>query len=70
MWVYVMTSVRQLASQLYICAKNFNIAIFLDTINMIKVKLRRMVILKELYSFIPLSVTVIVFQGHSSVKQF
>ena len=29
-----------------------------------------MVVLIELYQFIPRSVTLIVFQGHSSVQQF
>ena len=53
-----------------ICAKNFNIAIFSDTINMINVRHCMMVSLIELYPFIPLLVTLIVFQGHSSVKQF
>ena len=46
------------------CGKNFNIAIFLDSINMINVKTH------WAYPFMPLSVTLIVFQGHSSVKQF
>ena len=44
---YVMISVWQ-ASQLSICSKNLNIAIFLDIINVINVKLRRMVVLSEL----------------------
>ena len=52
------------------CDKNLKIAIFLDTVNMINVKLGMVVVLTELYPFIPLSVTLIVFQGHSSVKQF
>ena len=29
-----------------------------------------MIVLTELYPFIPLSVTLTVFQGHNSVKQF
>ena len=37
---------------------------------MIHVKLCMMVVLIELYSFIPLLVTLIEFQGHSIVKQF
>ena len=45
-----------------------NVAIFSDTTNMINVKLCMMVVLIELYPHIPLSVTPIVFQGHSSVK--
>ena len=50
--------------------KNFNIGIFLDTINMINVKLCMVVVLFELDLFIPLLVILIVFQGHSSVKKF
>ena len=50
--------------------KDFNITIFLDTINVINVKVCIMVELIELYPFIPLSVTLIVFQGHRSVTQF
>ena len=53
-----------------VSGKNFNIAIFLDTVNMINVKLCMMVVLVELYTFIPLSVTLIVLRGHSGVKQF
>ena len=53
------------ASQLSVCGKNFYIAIFLDTINMINVKLCMMVVLIELYPFMLFSVTLIVFQGHS-----
>ena len=53
-----------------VCGKHLNAAIFSDTINRINVKLRMMVVLIELYPFIPLSVTLVVFQGHSSVKQF
>ena len=44
--------------------------IFSDDMNMINVTVCMMVILIELYPFIPLSVTLIVFQGHSTVKQF
>ena len=54
-----MISVR-LASQTSIRGKNLNIVIFLNTINMINVKLCMMIVLIELYPFIPLSVTVIV----------
>ena len=50
--------------------QNFNIVIFSDTINVLNVKLCMMVELIEFYPFIPLSVTLMVFQGHSSVKQF
>ena len=56
------------AGQLSVCGKNFNVAIVLDTINMINVQFWIMLVLIELYPFIPLSVTLIVFQGHSSVK--
>ena len=49
--------------------KDFHVAIFSDTINLINANLCMMVLLAELYPFIPLSVTLIVFQGHSSVKQ-
>ena len=52
------------------CDKNLKIAIFLDTVNMINVKLGMVVVLTELYPFIPLSVTLIVYQSYSSVKQF
>ena len=48
--------------------KNFYIAIFSDTINLINVKLYMMVVLIELYPSIPLSVTLIIFQGHSNFK--
>ena len=49
------------ADLLFVCGKNFNVAIFSDTINMINVKSCMMVVLLELYTFIPLSVTLIVF---------
>ena len=58
------------AGRLSGCGKNFNVAIFSDTINIINVKLCMMIVLIELYPFIILSVTLIVFQGHGSVKQF
>ena len=47
-----------------------NDAIFLDTINMINIKLCITVVLIELYQYIRCSVTLIVFQGHCSVKRF
>ena len=65
MLVYVMINVRpasQPASQSVICGKSFNIVIFSDIINIINVKLCMMVVLIELCPLI-------VFQGHSSVKQ-
>ena len=50
-----------------ICGKKvFNILIFLDTIDVIKVKLCIMVVLIELYPFMPLSMSLIVFPGYSS----
>ena len=57
------------AGQVFRRSENLNVAIFLDTINIMKVKLCMPVVLTELYPFIPLSVTVIVFQIDSSVKQ-
>ena len=50
--------------------KILNFEIFSDSINMVNVTLCVMVALIVLYPFISLSVTLIVFQGHSSVKQF
>ena len=47
-----------------------NTGIYLDTINMINVKLCMMVLLIELYLFIPLSETLTIFQGHNNVEQF
>ena len=46
---------------------SFNIGIFSDTINVITVKVRTVVLLVELYLFIPLSVTSVILQCHSSV---
>ena len=48
-------------------ANNFNVAIFLDPVNMINVKVFMTLILTELYPFVPLPVILIVFH---SVKQF
>ena len=56
-----------LTGQVSICGENFNVAILLDTVSMMNVKICMMVVLVELYPFLPLSVTLIVFQGHSSV---
>ena len=50
-------------SQVSGLVKNFTIGIYSD-------KLCMMVLLIELYLFISLSVTMTIFQGHSSVKQF
>ena len=52
------------------CCKDFNVAIFSDTIHTIYVKLCMKVVLIELYLFVALSVTLTVFQGHSNVKHF
>ena len=68
--VYVMIGVGLAGWPMFVRGKNFNVGIFLDTINMINVKLCMMVVFIELYPFIPLSVTLIVFQGHNSVRQF
>ena len=50
--------------------KNNNFAIFSDIINVINVEFCMTVLLVELYLFILLSVTLTIFQNHSSVKQF
>ena len=52
------------------CGKNFNVAVFSDTMNVINFKLCMMVLLIELYLFIPLSVILTIFHGRSSVKKF
>ena len=49
--------------------ENFDIGIYSDTIYVINVKLCMMVLLIELYPFIPLSVTLTTFKGHSNVEQ-
>ena len=59
-----------MVSQVSGLVENFNIGIYSDTINVINVKLCMMILLTELYLFIPLSVTLTIFQGHSNVKQF
>ena len=69
MCMYVLISVR-LAGRLFICGKSVNVAIFSDAIKMDDFKICKVVVFIELYPFIPLSVTLIVFQGHSTVKQF
>ena len=58
------------AGRVSVCGKHFNVAIFTDTINTMNVKVCVMVVLTELYLFILLSVTLIVYQGNSSVKRF
>ena len=67
-WVGVVISVR-LASWLSACGKNFNVVIFSDTLIMINVKLCMTVGPIELSPALSLSVTLIVFQGHSSVTE-
>ena len=59
------------AGPLSVCGEICNVAISPDIINMINVKLCMMAVLTELYPFplMPLSVTLIAFEGHSSVKQ-
>ena len=56
-----MTSVRP-AGCVSIGSKDFNVAIFSDTINMINVKLGSTVVLIDLLPFIPFLVTLTVFQ--------
>ena len=53
-----------------VCGKNFNVANFLDTINMINVKLSKIVVHIVFYLLILLSVTLTVYHGHSNIKQF
>ena len=48
--------------------KNVKVAIFLDTIHMMNVQLCMIVLLSELYTFIPLTVTLNIFQSHSTVS--
>ena len=63
--VHVMISVGP-AGLLSACGKNFNVAIFSDTVNVINVKLCMLVELIELYQLIAFAVTLIVFQSHLS----
>ena len=53
----IMVSIRPAACWLSGVAKKINIVIFSDTINVINVKLCMMLLLIDLYLFIPLSVT-------------
>ena len=64
-----MISVRP-ACRLSVCGKNFNVAIFSDTINMVSVKLCMMVILTEPHPFMPLSWTCACISGsqHSQIS--
>ena len=50
--------------------KKFNIWISSDTMNVINAKLCVVVPLIELYLFVPLSLTLTIFHGHSNVEQF
>ena len=50
--------------------EHFNIGICSDTINLTNVKLCTMVLLIELYLFIPLSVILTTFQSNGNVEQF
>ena len=58
-----------LVSQATGLVENFFIGIFSYIIDAINVKLCMMVLLVELYLFIPLSVTFTIFQEHSIVKR-
>ena len=61
---------RFLVGQVPGLVENFDNGISSDTIDVINVKLCMMLLHFELYLFIILSVTLTLFQGHSSVKQF
>ena len=67
MSVYVMISVRPAGRPIvrvlhtHTYTRKINLAIFSNTLNMIIVTLCMMIILIELYPFMPLSVTLIVF---------
>ena len=69
MLVYIIISVRP-AGRVSVRGKNLNVANLSDTKNMINVKLCLMIVLIELYPFIPLSVNFIVFHGHGSFEIF
>ena len=49
--------------------QNFSTGIFSNIINVINVKICTMVLHTEIYLFVKLSVTLFLFQGHSSVNQ-
>ena len=51
-------------------SNTLTVGFYSDTKTVINVKLCIMVILTELYLFTPLLVTLTIFQGHSSGKQF
>ena len=50
--------------------ENINIGIYPDTTTVINLKLCMIVLVIELYLFIPLSVTFAIVQGHSNFEQF
>ena len=50
--------------------KLFNIAVFSDTVNVMNIKLCMIVLYIELYLFITLSMTLKIFQDHSTVHRF
>ena len=50
--------------------KSIDFAIFLGHANMINIKLYMMVLYIEFHLYVPLSMTLTILQGHSSVKQF
>ena len=51
-------------------AETFHIGVYSDTIDVINVTLCWMVLLIELYLFMPLSVILTTFQVHSNVEDF
>ena len=58
------------AGQVSGLVENFNNGIYSDTLNVIKVNICMRVPLIELYPFVPPSLALITFQGHSNVDQF
>ena len=64
MWVDILSVVVLAGQGIVQCGKNFNVAIFCDTINVINVKL----CIHWAWLFRQFSVTLTLFQGHSSVK--
>ena len=59
-----------LVSQVSGHVEKVNMGIFSDTKNVTNVKVCMVVLLIQLYLLIQLSVTVAIFQGHSTVEQF
>ena len=62
---YVMISVRPAGRPSIRTRQSFNVAIFSDTIKVIKAKFSLVVLLIKFYPIIPLSATLSIFQGHS-----